>query len=46
VFISVVVERVHGRYIKIHFAVDVRMGEDVAMEVATDDMHDLRFFQD
>jgi hypothetical protein len=37
------VERLYGRkkrYIKIHFAVDVRTKEVVAMEVTTDDVHD------
>ena len=37
------VTRVHGgrkRYIKIHFAVDVKTKEVVAMEVTTDDFHD------
>jgi len=37
------VERVYGRkkrYVKIHFAVDVRTKEVLAMEVTTDDMHD------
>jgi len=37
------VERVYGRrkrYVKIHFAVDVRTREVVAMDVTTDDMHD------
>jgi len=29
------------RYIKIHFAVDVKTKETVAMEVATDDIHGL-----
>jgi hypothetical protein len=37
------VERMYGgrkRYIKIHFAVDVRTREVVAMDVTTDDVHD------
>jgi len=38
------VERVYGRrkkrYVKIHFAVDVKTKEVVAMEVTTDDTHD------
>jgi len=37
------VERIYGRkkrYVKIHFAVDVKTGEVVAMDVTTDDMHD------
>jgi predicted PP-loop superfamily ATPase len=37
------IERVYGRrkrYIKIHFAVDVRTKEIVAMNVTTDDIHD------
>jgi len=37
------VTRVHGkkkRYIKIHFAVDVKTKEVLAMEVTTDDVHD------
>ena len=37
------VERIYGRkkrYIKIHFAVDVKTKEVVAMDVTTDDMHD------
>jgi hypothetical protein len=39
------VERVHGkksRYVKLHFAVRVDTHEVVAMEVSTDDMHDVR----
>ena len=35
--------RMHGRrkrYIKIHFAVDVKTKEVLAMEVTTDDFHD------
>jgi len=35
-------ERLYGkkkRYIKIHFAVDVKAKETVAMKVATDDIH-------
>ena len=42
-FISVVDRRVYGRrkrYIKIHFAVDVRTREVVSMDVTTDDVHD------
>jgi hypothetical protein len=37
------VERVYGkrkRYVKMHFAVDVRTREVLAMDAATDDMHD------
>jgi hypothetical protein len=37
------VERVYGRkkrYVKIHFAVDVKTKEVLAMYVTTDDMHD------
>jgi hypothetical protein len=37
------VERVYGRkkrYVKIHFAVDVKTKEVLAMDVTTDDMHD------
>jgi len=37
------VEKFYGgkkRYVKIHFAVDVKRGEVVAMDVTTDDMHD------
>ncbi|MGC8961037.1 MAG: transposase, partial [Candidatus Bathyarchaeia archaeon] len=37
------VTRVHGkkrRYIKIHFAVDVKTKEVIAMDVTTDDIHD------
>ena len=39
------VERKHGkkrRYIKLHFAVNVETHEVVAMEVSTDDTHDVR----
>jgi hypothetical protein len=42
------VERKHGkkkRYVKLHFAVDVETKEVVAMEVSTDDVHDVRAFQ-
>lgn len=38
------VERIHGkkkRYIKIHFAVDVKTKEVVSMQVTIDDVHDL-----
>jgi hypothetical protein len=38
------VERKHGkkkRYVKLHFAVDVKTKEVVAMEISTDDMHDV-----
>ncbi|MBO3842712.1 MAG: IS5 family transposase, partial [Candidatus Brockarchaeota archaeon] len=41
------VERTHGmkkRYIKVHFAVNVETKEVVAMEVTTDDTHDLKVF--
>jgi len=41
------VERKHGknkRYVKLHFAVDVRTKEVVAMEVSTDDIHDVKAF--
>jgi hypothetical protein len=37
------VERIHGkrkRYIKIHFAIDVKTKEIIAMDITTDDMHD------
>jgi hypothetical protein len=37
------VERIYGRkkrYVKIHFAVDARTKEVVAMDVTTDDVHD------
>ena len=37
------VERLYGekkRYVKIHFAVDVRTKEVLAMDVTTDDTHD------
>jgi hypothetical protein len=39
------IERVHGkkkRYVKLHFAVNVESKEVVAMEVSTDDMHDVK----
>ena len=39
------VERVHGkrsRYVKLHFAVNVESKEVVAMEVSTDDTHDVK----
>jgi len=42
------VERKHGkrkRYVKLHFAVDVETKEVVAMEVSTDDMHDVKAFR-
>ncbi len=42
------VERKHGkkkRYVKLHFAVDVRTKEVVAMEVSTDDVHDVKAFR-
>ena len=41
------IERKHGkkkRYVKLHFAVDVRTKEVVAMEVSTDDVHDVKAF--
>ncbi len=41
------VERRHGkrkRYVKLHFAVDVKSKEVVAMEVSTDDTHDVKAF--
>ena len=41
------VERTHGRkrrYIKIHFAVNVKTKEVVAMDVTTDDIHDSKAF--
>ena len=41
------VERKHGkkkRYVKLHFAVDVESKEVVAMEISTDDMHDVKAF--
>ncbi len=41
------VERKHGkrkRYVKLHFAVDVETKEVVAMEVSTDDAHDVKAF--
>jgi hypothetical protein len=41
------VERKHGkkkRYVKLHFAVDVESKEVVAMEVSTDDAHDVKAF--
>jgi len=40
-------ERKHGkrkRYVKLHFAVDVETKEVVAMEVSTDDVHDVKAF--
>ena len=40
-------ERKHGkkkRYVKLHFAVDVETKEIVAMEVSTDDVHDVKAF--
>jgi len=39
------VERKHGkkkRYVKLHFAVNVESKEVVAMEVSTDDVHDVK----
>jgi len=42
------VERKHGkkkRYVKLHFAVDVKTKKVVAMEVSTDDVHDVKVFQ-
>ena len=42
------VERKHGkkkRYVKLHFAVDVETKEIVAMEVSTDDVHDVKAFR-
>jgi hypothetical protein len=39
------IERKHGkkkRYVKLHFAVNVETHEVVAMEVSTDDVHDVR----
>ena len=41
------VERKHGkkkRYVKLHFAVDTESKEVVAMEISTDDMHDVKAF--
>ena len=41
------VERKHGkkkRYVRLHFAVDVETKEVVAMEVSTDDVHDVKAF--
>ena len=41
------VERKHGkkkRYVKLHFAVDVESKEVVAMNISTDDMHDVKAF--
>ena len=41
-------ERKHGkkkRYVKLHFAVDVETKEIVAMEVSTDDVHDVKAFK-
>ena len=40
-------ERKHGkkkRYVKLHFAVNVETKEIVAMEVSTDDVHDVKAF--
>jgi len=42
------VERKHGkkkRYVKLHFAVDVETKEVVALEVSTDDIHDVKAFK-
>jgi len=42
------VERKHGkrkRYVKLHFAVDVETKEVVAMEISTDDVHDIKAFK-
>ena len=42
------VKRKHGkkkRYVKLHFAVDVETKEVVAMEVSTDDVHDVKAFK-
>ena len=41
------VERKHGKrkkYVKLHFAVDVKSKEVVAMEISTDDTHDVKAF--
>jgi len=41
------VERKHGKrkkYVKLHFAVDVKSKEVVAMEISTDDTHDVKTF--
>jgi hypothetical protein len=41
------VERKHGkkkRYVKLHFAVNIESGEVVAMEISTDDAHDVKAF--
>jgi hypothetical protein len=41
------VERKHGkkkRYVKLHFAVDIESKEVVAMNISTDDMHDVKAF--
>ncbi len=41
------VERKHGkkkRYVKLHFAVDARTKEVVALEISTDDVHDVKAF--
>jgi len=41
------VERKHGkkkRYVNLHFAVDVETKEVVAMEISTDDIHDVKAF--
>jgi len=43
------VERKHGkkkRYVKLHFAVDTRTKDVMAMEVSTDDVHDVKAFPD
>lgn len=43
------VERKHGkrkRYVKLHFAVAVETKEVVAMEISTDDVHDVKAFPD
>jgi hypothetical protein len=39
------VDRKHGkkkRYVKLHFAVDIESKEVVAMDISTDDMHDVK----
>ena len=39
------VERKHGkRHVKLHFAVDIESKEVVAMEISTDDLHDVKAF--
>jgi hypothetical protein len=41
------VEQKHGKkkqYVKLHFAVDIETNEVVAIEVSTDDMHDVKAF--